>query len=469
MSEKLLIETSPIETRMARLSEGRLEAFHIVPAGAALLPGTPVAGRIRSIVPALEAAFVDIGLGEDAFLPLPKARLEAHAEGDLVLAGLVHLGVRDKGARLSREVSLPGRGLVLLVGGSGVHYSRQLEKDAKERLAVLVAGYELDRTRFGLIVRTEAAMLDDEAMTREFGSLMGEAQEIIANHEAAPGPGSLLNCDEALALFLRGLSLVETEILVDSGALSARLETHLRDARPDLATALDIHATRTLMEEAGVDEAIEKLLEGRIALPSGGEIVVETTEALTAIDVNTGEISRRKGMSGNKVSRALATNLEAADEISRILRAVNIGGLIAIDFLKMAGRGDETRVFERLQQGIAGDASPVRLGGFSKLGLFDLSRARRGPSLYDQLVDKRTGVRLGDDALAARAVRLALREAEAQPGQMIRCEISAEVHDRLEALRAGAKGDMMGALESRVNFLLQPDFARDRIEIRAEP
>ncbi len=468
MSEKLLIETSPLETRLARLREGRLEVFHVFHGAAALLPGVPVVGRVRSTVAALEAAFVDIGLGQDAFLSLPKVKLEALAEGDLVLASLAHLGVGDKGARLTREVSLPGRGLVLLVGGSGVHYSRQLDEAARERLTGLVASFDLDRTRFGLIVRTEAAVLDDGAMADEFSALMDEAETIDAKSEAATKPVALLCPDAALALFLRGMNLAGTDIVVDNAALAAQLEAHWQGVRPDLVEALDVEATRRLMDGAGVDEAIERLLDGRIKLASGGEIVVEPTEALTAIDVNTGDITRHKGAGGNKASRALATNLEAADEIARVLRAANIGGIVVVDFLKMTGRSDETRVIERLQRGVAGDTSPVRIGGFSKLGLVDLSRARRGPSLFDTLSDKSDRVRLNARAIAARAVRLALRAAEAAPGRRVICESAPDIHARIETLRDAAKSDMMGALEARVMFQPREGFARDRIETRIE-
>lgn len=468
MSEKLLIETSPIETRVARLSGSRLEAFHIVPAGSSLLSATPVHGRIRSVVPALEAAFVDIGLTQDAFLPLSKAMLGSSVEGDLVLAGLSHLGAGDKGARLSREISLPGRGLVLLMAGNGIHYSRQLDAEPRSRLVALASRLGLDQGRFGLIVRTEAACLGDEVLRNEFEALILEAEVLLATGKAATSPGAILPEDASLALFLRGMNLADTSIHVDNRALAVRLEECWRPVRPDLAGAIHVEVTRKLMESAGVDETIENLLSGRMKLPSGGEIVIQPTEALTAIDVNTGETTRVKGEAGNKASRALQTNIEAVDKIARALRVANIGGLVAIDFLKMSGRGDETRIYSLLQEAFAGDPAAVRIGGFSKLGLVDLSRARRGPSLHDLLADKGRHVSLNDDALAARAVRLALREAEASPGCRVVCQTSSQVGARITALQGAAKGDMMGALEARTSYESRQDFARDQIEVKAE-
>lgn len=468
MSEKLLIETSPLETRVALLSGGRLEGFHIIPSGSALLPGTPLVGRIRSVVPSLEAAFVDIGLGQDAFLPLSKTMLGSSAEGDLVLAGLSHLGTGDKGARLSREISLPGRGLVLLIGGNGVHYSRQLaEGEPRARLAALIAGLDLDRSRFGLIVRTEAANLDDDVLRDEFADLVEEALRLIASADGATRPGALLPAGPRLALFLRGMNLSGTAIHIDSQLTGADLQEHWGQVRPDLAGALRVDVARGLMEEAGIDEAVDALLGGRIKLPSGGEIVIQETEALAAIDVNTGATTRTKGETGSKTSRAIQTNLEAAREIARVLRVANIGGLVVIDFLKMS-RDGEARVLEGLQTCLAGDTSPVRIGGFSKLGLLDLSRARRGPSLFDLLTDKKRHVRLNSDALAARAVRLALREAEASPGRRIVCQMASEVHARIETLRARASGDRVGALESRIEFRPREDFRHDQIETTVE-
>lgn len=472
MSEKLLIETSPLETRLALLKDGVLGGFYVFAAASQLMPGAPVTGRIKSIVPALEAAFIDIGLEDDAFLPLSKSALAHHTEGDLVLASLAHLGTTsrsgEKGARLSRETSLAGRGFVLLVGGRGIHFSRQLGDDDKARLKGLATGFDLDRERFGLIVRTEAGNQADPALAHEFSALLSEAEAMLSQSASTAKPGALLQRHANLALFIRGLSPAPAIIEVDNPQLAESLAMDWQDVRPDLTEALKARTSASLLEEAGVDEAIEGLLRGRVTLPSGGEIVVEPTEALTAIDVNTAATTQHKGASGNRASRALATNLEAIDAIARVLRVANIGGLVAIDFLKMADRGDTQKVLDHLRAAILGDSASVRIGGMSKLGLCDLSRSRRGPSLFDLLTEDNARVQLRLGVIAAKAVRHALSAAAASPGQVIMCEVAPPVLERIEDLRAGYETDKMSAGEALIRYVARPDFARDRIETRVD-
>lgn len=472
MSEKLLIETSPLELRLAHLRGGVLEGFHVFPGISPLMPGAPVVGRIKSIVPSLEAAFVDIGLSDDAFLPLPKSALEGHAEGDLVLASLAHLGLiskaGEKGARLSREISLAGRGFVLLPGGRGVHYSRQLTDDMKVTLKAFVASLDLDRETCGLIVRTEAGRMETRALAHEFQALSAEAEELLLRYAQTTKPGVLYGTEQNLALFIRGMSLGPVEIELNSPRLAKELTAEWQRVRPDLAEAIAVCKSGALLDSAGVEEALEALVDGRTDLPSGGQIVVQPTEALTAIDVNTGAITRNKGASGNKASRALAINLEAVDALARVLRVANIGGLVVIDFLKMTDRGDTQKVLDHLRAATLGDKAAVRIGGMSKLGLCDLSRARRGPSLFEVLTQDRGHVQLRSEVIAAKAVRLALAAAEASPGHSVVCEVAPQILARIENLQGGRKTDRMGAEEVRVRYAARGDFARDQIETRVE-
>lgn len=471
MSDKLLIDTSSVETRLAHLRDGVLEGFHVFPAIASLIPGAPLMGRIKSVVLALEAAFVDIGEGEDAFLPLSKSALAACVEGDLVLASLAHMGTTsrsgEKGARLSREISLAGRGFVFLIGGRGVHVSRQLSAEAKARLKDLVSGLKTDEDDFGVIVRTEAEALEEANLVKTFAALRSEAKDLQALADKAVAPGPLLGPEANLALFIRGMGAAPVSIEVDAPELGNALAMAWQGVRPDLARTLKVNPSATLLAEAGVEEALEALLGGRVLLPSGGEIVVEPTEALTAIDVNTGAMTQRKGASGNQASRALATNLEAADAVARVLRLANIGGLVVIDFLKVADGDDTQKMLRHLRTAVADDAS-VRIGGMSKLGLCDLSRVRRGPSLYDVLTSKSAGVTPSTSALAARAVRLGLAAAEAAPGRGILCEVAPRVLASIERLQGAAKGALMRAGEARVRYAAREDFARDRIETKAD-
>jgi ribonuclease G len=456
MSDELLIDVTPLEMRLAVRGNGKLESLHVIkPGQMGHLPGTPVLGRIKSVVPSLEAAFVDIGFDHDAFLPLPREGAERFHEGASVLGQIVHDGFEGKGARLSRDVSIAGRGMVLSIGGRGIRVSRRIEDEAvRDRLKGLGERLEFDKDAIAVIWRTEAAGMEDEVLQTEFQDLLEQATFLI-ERAAETDPGdALLDDVEALEHFIDDLSPNGSiEIITESASLGGQLDATVVDAG--------------LFERSGVEAEIENLLGGRVELPCGGNIVVERTEAMTTIDINTARMDNRRGGRGDKRARALDVNLEAAVEIARVVRATGIGGLIAIDFLKMREERGEHQVLDALRTATEDDPGSVRLGRFSPLGLVDMSRARRGPSLVDQLTERMSGTELKVEAAAALAVRLAFKEAGNRSGEGVGVEVSSEVFDYLGGLSSD-EGSMLEGLKARgVSFSARDDFDRDDVEFGA--
>lgn len=456
MSDELLIDVTPLEMRLAVRSHGRLEALHIVkPGEMGHLPGTPVLGRIKSVVQNLDAAFVDIGFDQDAFLPLPRDGQDRYHEGAAILGQIIHDGFEGKGARMAREVTLAGRGLVLALGNSGIRISRRIEdEEVRARLEALGKELAFDASALSVIWRTEAADMDDETLKAEFEDLHEQAAFLLERAEETEPGDTLLDDMEALEYFIDNLSHDgEMEIITESRSLGKALDAVV--VKPGL------------FERAGVESQIEELLDGEIELPGGGTIVVERTEAMTTIDVNTAKAGRGKGGRGDKRQRALEVNLEAAEMIGSVLQAAQIGGLIAVDFLRMREERGEERVLDALRKATAEDAAGVRLGRFSPLGLVDLSRPRQGPSLYEQLAEPRPAPAMRLDVAAARAVRLALRETAARSGETLVCEVAPDVFSYLEDLE-GPEGPVLGGLLGQgVTFEPVDGFTRDRVDFQS--
>lgn len=457
MSDELLIDVTPLEMRLAVRDNGRLEGLYVVkPGEMGHLPGTPVYGRIKSVVHNLDAAFVDIGFEQDAFLPLPRDGRDRFTEGAALLGQIIHDGFEGKGARISREISIAGKGMVLSIGGRGIRISRRIEdEEVRARLTSLGEGLEFDSAAMSLIWRTEAADMDDEALTAEFQDLHEQAAFLVERSgETEPGE-PLLDDIEALEYFIDDLSQGnEVEIVTESRSLGGQLDAAV--VKPGL------------FERAGIEGQVEALMGGRIELPGGGNIVVERTEAMTTIDVNTARSERGRGGRGDKRARAVDVNLEAAEAIGSVLRAARIGGLVAIDFLRMREDRGEEQVLDALRKSTEGDPASVRLGRFSTLGLVDLSRARQGPSLFEQMMEGRGAPMVRIDAAAASAVRKALKEAGSRSGETLVAEVSAEVLDYLQSL-SGDDGGVLEALEgSGVRFAASGILGRGDVHFSSE-
>ncbi len=396
MRKELLVNATPPETRVAVLEDGRVVEVMHERRGRQGLVGNVYLGRVHRVLPGIQAAFVSIGLDRDAFLYVEdaaahSAELEpetgaaessATAErpriDDLVKEGqeIVVQATKDpmgaKGPRVTASISLPGRTLVYLPGVRDTGVSRRVEDEAERaRLRSVLEALPGDG---GWIARTAALGKSAEDLVSDRAYLSGLWDRIARRRDSA-GPPALLHRE--LELALRAVRDVATDdvdaIRVDDDATLARMREFLEEAAPPLSRRLELYdREEPLFSRFGVETEIEDALKSRVALASGGSIVIHQTEALVAIDVNTGRFVGKDDLE----ETVFAANLEAAREVARQIRLRDLGGLLVVDFIDMADPGHRQELFQTFEKELARDRARTRVLQISEFGLIEITRQR---------------------------------------------------------------------------------------------
>lgn len=379
---RLLVDRRGALTRCAMLTGGTLTDLAIDRDGWPGWLGALVLGRVSRIAAGLDAAFVEIGDARPGLLaasdvrpPKRGARIgQLLRTGQSVLVQVKADAHDGKGAALTMDVALPGRFLVHAPLGDGLHLSKRLGKGPAAAALRALLGEALPN-RGGWIVRAEAAAVAPDIVLAEAESLLAHWHE-AERRVGGTGPMLLAPPPDALRR-----ALVEmprdglTAIQVEGADLLAAMKALCREQAPDLLELVQPHQDKApLFEQGDLDGTIATLAQRRVPLPEGGSLVIDRTEALTVIDVNGGE-------RGNP----LATNLDACPEIARQLRLRNIGGIVVVDFINMARAGDRDAVIRALADATGPDPVATHVYGMSRLGLVEVTRARRGPPLADLL------------------------------------------------------------------------------------
>ncbi|MCW2244404.1 ribonuclease E/G [Azospirillum canadense] len=399
-SLEILVDRDGPLTRAAVLTDGRLTDLYIDHAERPSLLGHVFLGKVERIATGLDGAFVDLGDGVSGLLSGgdvrgPKGRPRGRDErigtllrtGQPVLVQVKTDAVGPKGPSLTMDITLPGRFLVHAPLGRDVAVSKRLGSGPERaELARRIQGIA---SGSGWIVRAGAAAADDGLLAAESDALHLAWRTLSAAAERGPVPAHLLPGPDAprRALIEHGAADVE-RIIVDDAALARDLAAWCADRAPDLEDRIAPHDPRPLAAMIGgstvgakrlfdlrdLDAEIAALLGIRVPLDGGGSLVIERTEAMTVVDVNAGE-------RGNP----LDVNLEAAVEIARQLRLRNVGGIVVVDFVNMRNRGDAERLLNALSRAVEDDPAQTQVYGLSKLGLVEMTRARRGTALADLL------------------------------------------------------------------------------------
>ncbi|GAB4132148.1 MAG: Rne/Rng family ribonuclease [Cyanobacteria bacterium J069] len=352
-------------------------------------------GIVENVLPGIDAAFVNIGDSErNGFihvsdlgpLRLKKAAApitELLVPQQKVLVQIMKEPTGNKGPRLTGNISLPGRYLVLMPSGRGVNLSRRIrnenERNRLRALAILVKPAGM-----GLLVRTEAEGVPEEAIIEDLEALQKQ-WEVIQQEAATTRPPSLLNRDDDfIQRVLRDVYSADVNrIVVDSHTGAKRVKQHLMNwsgGKAPVGVLIDHHRERTpILEYFRVNAAIREALKPRVDLPSGGYIIIERTEALTVIDVNSGSFTR----SATARETVLWTNCEAAAEIARQLRLRNIAGVIVVDFIDMDSHRDKLQVLEQFNKALRADKARPQIAQLTELGLVELTRKRQGKNIYE--------------------------------------------------------------------------------------
>lgn len=352
-------------------------------------------GTVENVLPGIDAAFINIGDSErNGFMhvsdlgPLRLKRMagsitELVAPQQKVLVQIMKEPTGNKGPRLTGNVSLPGRYLVLMPSGRGVNLSRRIRSE-NERSRLRALAILIKPAGMGLLVRTEAEGISENAIIEDLETLQKQWESIQQQALATRPPALLNRDDDFVQRVLRDTYSADVNrIVTDSSTGLKRVKQHLSswsDGQIPAGVLIDQHRERTpILEYFRVNAAIREALKPRVDLPSGGYIIIEPTEALTVIDVNSGSFTR----SATARETVLWTNCEAATEIARQLRLRNIAGVIIVDFIDMDSRRDKLQVLEHFSKAIRADKSRPQISQLSELGLVELTRKRQGQNLYE--------------------------------------------------------------------------------------
>ncbi len=352
----LLMERRPEGTALALLNDRLLTDYRTV-AETGLRAEALLIGRVRQNVKGMAAAFVSLPEGQVGFLPEAEAKQPLHP-GDFVLVQVKKPAVGAKGAYLTQDVSLAGRGLILLPLSGALGVSGRVEDEA-QREALRDMGERLRPAGAGLIMRQAAMGMDEPALSDELARLQARWDALRAQAAAPTAPRLLWPGRSALEQALEDFGPAD-RLILDSETPEA--PPHEVLAKPFAAFA--------------VEEQREKLCRRQVWLPSGGFVVVDPCEALTAVDVNTGKAVGKKG--ADREQLFLATNLEAADMLARILRVRGVGGIVIIDFIDMERESSRQAVLSRLTALLREDPVKCVVHGFTSLGLLEMTRKKTG-------------------------------------------------------------------------------------------
>lgn len=504
MNKEVLINCGAGEIRVAIVEEGRLQELFLERTiglddsalkkkggrGGHSLIGNIILGRVQRVLPGMQAAFVDAGLERSGFLGAREARCLADLpgfddertpkitdcvrEGEEIVVQVVKDPIGEKGARLSANVTIAGRLLVMVPNQPGIALSRRIE-DEGERARLIAMGEQMiaeDKGKLvpgaGYIVRSAGigATVQD---FREDAERLAEAwRPVMARRQSAPVPSTLFHDLDPIERTMRDEVDAETSrVLIDDAQAYDAAIAYCHRAMPEAAGKIELfNGPDMLFDLYDLEDEIERLVSPRVPLPGGGWITIEGTEALTAIDVNSGSFTAATGLE----ETSLNVNREAAEEIGRQLRLRGIGGLIVIDFIHLNDPANIETVLAALHESLSRDRTPTQISPMSEFGLVEITRKR----IRDPLVKLMTeccrpceghGRKRTRDTVALEVIRSVERQAAAAPGKQVIVRASPEIVDWLERHGAEVRSALARRGAPRVVFEARGEFAREGFDV----
>ncbi len=472
---ELLITVDIGEQRVAVLEDERVAEVYLERPERRSIAGNIYLGQVDNVLPGMEAAFVEIGLEKNGFLyvdeiVVPELEGKRHGKkitdliqrGQMLLVQAVKDPMKTKGARLTTEISLPGRFLVYVPQGEGLGVSRRLEDAERQRLKDIIK--ELDPKDGGIIVRTAAEGASAEDIQRDLVFLQRLWKTIQTRAKATTTPELVYQEAELPLRIVRDLFAGDfVGAHVDNDRAYKRIVGYLKKTSPHMLERVHRYKEREpLFERYGVDGEIESTLRRRVDLPSGGYLIFDYAEAFTVIDVNTGRFvgSRSKNTTQRLEDTIVKNNLEAVKEVVRQLRLRDIGGIIVIDFIDMANPKNRSSVEEALRNELERDRTKTYVVEISPLGLVEMTRQNvtDGPR---EILTRRCPICEGDGIVVSEQTHAMVAERRlrelAQPGNRVQAYRVA-LHPRVLELVAGPGGARLAAIEevTRRRFFLVP-------------
>ncbi|MDI6098287.1 Rne/Rng family ribonuclease [Actinoplanes sp. NEAU-A12] len=379
--------------QIAVLEDGILVEHYVARATSGTMVGNVYLGKVQNVLPSMEAAFVDVGRGRNAVLYAGEVNwdatgLEGRARsieqalrsGDSVLVQVTKDPIGHKGARLTSHIALSGRHLVYVPNGNASGISRKLPDNERKRLRDILKKMVPDGA--GVIVRTAAEGATEDELARDVKRLQAQWEDIQARAAEGNAPRALSEEPDLVIRVVRDLFNEDfRELVVQGEQAYAEVENYLESVSPDLVERLHRHTgVNDVFAEHRIDEQIMKGLDRKVFLPSGGHLVIDRTEAMTVVDVNTGKYT---GAGGNLEETVTRNNLEAAEEIVRQLRLRDLGGIVVIDFIDMVLESNRDLVLRRLTECLGRDRTKHQVTEITSLGLVQMTRKRIGAGLLE--------------------------------------------------------------------------------------
>ncbi|MEM1230090.1 MAG: Rne/Rng family ribonuclease [Pseudomonadota bacterium] len=400
MAEELLINVSDFETRVALLEHGALAEVHLARANNYSLTGNIYLGRVERVIPGMQAAFVDIGLERPGFLharDIIDSRGEADAEprdirallrtGQEIMVQVAKDPIASKGARLTAQLAIASRYLVLMPFNDHIGISQRIdEEQERERLRGIIEDTRAAQDiQLGFIARTAADGAQTSGLEVDMRFLVRMWDRILRNRHSVGCPGAVYQEIPLHIRVIRDLSGPRIDsIIIDHQPTFGRVRSFVEEFLPEYNDKLVLYEEpRPLFERYGVEDELARALDKTVALKCGGHLVIEQTEAMVTVDVNTGKFLGTSNLE-DTVYRA---NLEAAAALPRQLRLRNLGGIVVVDFIDMVDEEHRRAVLRALEKACEQDPARIRIEGFSALGLVQLSRKRTRESLVQQLCE----------------------------------------------------------------------------------
>lgn len=446
----MVVRQAEDRIQIAVLEDGVLVEHYVTKGASASMVGNVYLGRVQNVLPSMEAAFVDIGRGRNAVLYAgevnwdavglegqPKRIEFALKSGDPVLVQITKDPVGQKGARLTSQISLPGRFLVYVPHGSMTGISRKLPDNERSRLKSILKRVMPEDA--GVIVRTAAEGASEDALEADVERLQALWTDITDATSSATPPELLYSEPDLAIKVVRDMFNEDVAKLVVSGDSAWRtVDAYISAVAPDLLDRVDHWVeAEDIFAHYRVDEQLMKALDRKVWLPSGGSLVIDRTEAMTVVDVNTGKFT---GSGGNLEQTVTKNNLEAAEEIVRQLRLRDIGGIIVVDFIDMVLESNRDLVLRRLVECLGRDRTKHQVAEVTTLGLVQMTRKRIGSGLLESFSET-------CEVCAGRGVKVSLTHAhEPAPrsrrpaGAVDPAEVAARALAAREAQDAGEAG-----------------------------
>ncbi|MFQ5587126.1 MAG: ribonuclease E/G [Thermodesulfobacteriota bacterium] len=475
-SKELLINHTPYETRVALIEGGRLVEFYIERAGDEGLTGNIYKGKIVRVLPGMQAAFAEVGLDRTAFLhvgdvqrqmprsdevdlgdeeqpaPAPSSYGERRIQdilksGQEIMVRVEKEPLGSKGARITSHISLPGRHLVLMPGFKHVGVSRRIESlKERRRLRGIIENLKPDNC--GFIVRTACEEKSEEEIKADMDFLLKLWGDIQERYEHASTSGLIYKELDLSLRTVRDLFSQEVDrLLIDSEEEYRRVVSFIDKFLPSLRDRVErYNGTEPLFDLYGVEVELADAIERKVWLKSGGFLVMDQMEALTAIDVNTGRYVGRR----SSEETILKTNLEAVKEIVYQLRLRNIGGIIVIDFIDMEVPSNREKVYNALQNAITGDKARTNILKISELGIVEMTRKRVRAGISQLLCEpcpygEGNGMVKGKEAVIMEIYRELLREVPLKKRRKVTVYVNPAIADRISS-----NGAILTDLETRL-------------------